>query len=92
MYYLDECGIEHGMCRERGRATRGQKVWQTLKGRSRKRTQVMGVWREGKPFVFEGTCKSAVVNVYFEEVLLDQLPESSVVVLDNASFHNAPRA
>jgi transposase len=42
--------------------------------------------------VFEGSCNSAVVDAYFEQVLLPELGEGSVVVLDNASFHQASRA
>ncbi len=39
--------------------------------------------------VFEGCCDTGVVNAYFREVLLPTLPEESVIVLDNARFHQA---
>ena len=38
------------------------------------------------PFVFEGSCNTEVVDIYFEKVLLPALPKGSVIVLDNAKF------
>lgn len=95
VYYLDECGIDHRLHREKGWAARGQKLYQTISGSMRKRTSVIGTWRDSKlvaPMVFEGACNRAVVDAYFENVLLPELPEGSVVVLDNASFHHASNA
>ena len=31
-----------------------------------------------------------MVDAYFEQVLLPELPPGSVIVLDNASFHHSP--
>ena len=90
VYYLDECGIEHRLYREYARAPRGQKVEQAVSGSLRKRSSVIGTWKAGKlvaSMIFEGSCNKAVVKAYFEEVLLPELPPGSVVVLDNASFH-----
>jgi transposase len=42
------------------------------------------------PFVFEGSCNTGVVDTCFEKVLLPALPKGSVIVLDNASFHQSP--
>ena len=41
------------------------------------------------PFVFEGSCNTAVVDRYFATVLLPQLPKGSVLVWDNARFHHS---
>ena len=90
VYYLDECGIEHRLHREWARALRGQKVEQQVSGSLRKRSSVIGTWKQGKlvaSMVFEGSCNKAVVGAYFEQVLLPELPAGSVLVLDNASFH-----
>lgn len=95
VYYLDECGVDHRLYCERGRAPRGQKLHQTISGKLRKRTRVTGAWRNGKlvaPMVFEGACNSAVVDACFKQVLLGQLEPGSVVVPDNASFHHASNA
>ena len=95
VYWMDECGVPHGLYKERGWSLRGEKIVQEVSGKARKRTSVIGTWRRGKlvaPAVFEGSCDSAVVDAYFEQVLLPAIPEGSVVVLDNASFHHSSRA
>ena len=40
--------------------------------------------------MFQGSCNTEVVDVYFAQVLLPALPPGSVIVLDNASFHHSP--
>ena len=95
VYWLDECGIPHGLYKERGWSPRGQRILQEVSGKSRRRTSVIGAWRRGRlvaPVVFEGSCNSAVVDAYFEQVLLPTIPRGSVVVLDNASFHHSSQA
>ena len=42
------------------------------------------------PLVFQGSCNTEIVDVYFAQVLLPALPPGSVIVLDNASFHQSP--
>ena len=41
--------------------------------------------------VFDGSCNAEVVNAYFEQVLLPALPAGSIIVLDNARFHQSPQ-
>ena len=92
---MDESGIDHRIYREKGRAPRGQKLYQSLSGKLRKRTSVIGAWKNSKliaPMVFEGACTSALIDVYFEQVLLPELPPGSILIIDNASFHHASNA
>ena len=42
------------------------------------------------PLVFQGSCNPEVVDTYFENVLLPAPPPGSVIVLDNARFHQSP--
>ena len=42
-----------------------------------------------RPWLFEGSCNTVVVNTYLAKVLLPFLPPGSVIVLDNARFHGA---
>ena len=54
---------------------------------------MIGVSRQGKlvvPLVFQGSCKTEIVDAYFAHVLLPVLPPGSVIGLDNASFHQSP--
>ena len=57
------------------------------------RTSIISASQQGKlvaPLVFQGSCNSEVVDTYFEKVLLPALPPGSVIVLDNARFHQSP--
>ena len=93
VFYLDECGVEHRLHQEYGRAPRGERLYAEVAGSRRHRTSIISVAQKGKlvaPFVFAGSCNTEVVDTCFEKVLLPVLPRGSVIVLDNASFHQAP--
>ena len=63
-----------------------------MAGSRRHRTSIISVSQNARlvaPFVFEGSCNTEVVDTYFEKVLLPALPKGSVIVLDNARFHQA---
>jgi transposase len=42
--------------------------------------------------VFKGMCNHEVVEAFFEQILLLEVPEGGILVMDNASFHRASRA
>jgi transposase len=93
VFYLDECGVDHRLYREYGRAPRGERIYQAVSGARRERTSIISASQEGKlvaPLVFQGSCNTEVVDVYFAQVLLPVLPPGSVIVLDNARFHQSP--
>ena len=93
VYYLDESGVDHRLYREYGRAPKGERIYEAVAGKRRERTSVIAAAQHGKlvaPLTFEGTCTTEVVDVYFEQVLLPVLPSGSVIVLDNARFHQSP--
>jgi hypothetical protein len=93
VFYLDECGVYHRLYREHGRALRGGRICQAVPGKRRERTSLIAAARQHKlvaPLVFQGGCNTEAVDVYFEKVLLPALPPGSVIVLDNARFHQSP--
>ena len=93
VFYLDECGVDHRLYREYGRAPRGERIDQAVAGKRRERTSIIAASQQNKlvaPLVFQGNCNTEVVDVYFEQVLLPVLPPGSVIVLDNARFHQSP--
>ena|SRR5208283_28043 len=93
LYYLDECGVDHRLYRESGRAPRGERIYEAVAGQRRERTSIISASQHGKlvgPLVFQGSCTTEVVDAYFEQVLRPELPAGSVIVLDNARFHQSP--
>ena len=93
VFYLDECGVAHRLYREFGRAPRGERIYAAVAGKRRERTSLIAASQHGKlvaPLVFQGSCNTEVVDAYFEKVLLPLLPPGSVIVLDNARFHQSP--
>ena len=93
MYYLDECGVDHRLYREWGRAPRGERIYEAVAGKRRERTSIIAASQKSRlvaPLVFQGSCNTEVVDTYFEKVLLPALPPGSVIVLDNARFHQSP--
>jgi transposase len=85
--------VDHRLYREYGRALKGERIYQAVAGKRRERTSVISASHQGKlvaPLVFQGNCSTEVVDVYFEKVLLPELPPGSVIVLDNARFHQSP--
>jgi transposase len=93
LYYLDACGVDHRLYREYGRAPKGERIYEAVAGKRRERTSLISASQQGKlvaPLVFQGSCTTEVVDAYFEQVLLPELPVGSVIVLDNARFHQSP--
>ena len=85
--------MDHRLYREYGRAPKGERIYEAVAGKRRERTSLISAWQQGKlvaPLVFQGNCNTEVVDVYFEQVLLPELPVGSVIVLDNARFHQSP--
>ena len=85
--------MDHRLYREYGRAPRGERIYETVAGKRRERTSVVAACQNGKlvaSLTFAGTCHTEVVDAYFEHVLLPELPKGSVIVLDNARFHQSP--
>ncbi len=80
VFYLDECGVDHRLYREYGRSPRGERIYQEVCGKRRERTSIIAASRQNKmvaPLVFQGSCNTEVVDVYFAEVLLPVLPPYS---------------
>ena len=85
--------MDHRLYREYGRAPRGERIYQAVAGKRRERTSIISASQHGKlvaPLVFQGNCNTEVVDTYFAQVLLPVLPPGSVIVLDNARFHQSP--
>lgn len=76
-----------------GVRSRGARLDAQVAGSRRRRTSIIAAAQNSKrvaPFVFAGSCNTEVVDAYFAQVLLPALPKGSVIVLDNARFHQSP--
>ena len=89
--YFDESGFTSHSYRQHGWAAKGQKVYGKISGNNRKSTNLIMAQRQKEwlaPMLFTGTCNTETVNQWLEKMLLPELTQPSVIVMDNARFHN----
>lgn len=92
--YFDESGFQAKVHRPHGWAVRGRKVFAKITGNNRARTNLIMAQR-GKdwiaPMLFNASCTHLTVTTWIKEVLLPTLRPRSLIVMDNAPFHNKPK-
>jgi transposase len=92
LVYVDESGFVPAVTRRYAYAPKGQRVCGLLSGQRRPRTSLIAA-RVGPtlqaPFLFEGSCTTALFNAWLAQELCPQLHGNHVVVMDNASFHKS---
>jgi transposase len=94
--YVDECGIEEFMSRTHGRAPSGERLNVPKPGRKFKRLNVVAGYSSKTkqviaPCTYSWNTVTAWFLVWFEYFLLPLLSAGTIIVLDNASFHNKKR-
>ncbi len=89
--YLDESGFELETFRPYAWSPRGQKVHGERNACKRPRTSLIAA-KCGKkflaPILFQGSTNSFLFNHWLEHHLLKELEIPSILILDNARFHN----
>jgi transposase len=92
--YVDETGIDTYLNREYGRSERGKPLIGRVRGRKFQRLGIVAA-RISKttyePLYYKGTMDSRFFEKWFETRLLSSLPDNTVIVMDNASFHRKVR-
>ena len=92
--YMDESGFAAKSYRPHGWAKRGEKVYGVISGNNRKATNLIMAQR-GKewlaPLLFKTSCTHQTVLDWIEKALLKELRPHSLIVMDNAPFHNKPK-
>ena len=89
--YFDESGFKAESHRPHGWAKKGEKVYGDISGNNRKATNLIMAQRGGEwlaPMLFPGSCDTITVDQWIETMLLPELDRPSVIVMDNARFHN----
>jgi len=90
VFYIDESGINKYLYREYGYSLKGEPIIGKIIGKKFKRTNIVAAKCCEKivaPMIYDGTTDSALFECWFEEMLLKSIPKSSVLVMDNATFH-----
>lgn len=90
--YFDESGFAQHSYRPHGWAVRGKKVYGKVTGNHRKGRTNLIMAQRGKewiaPMLFTGNCTHETVTTWVEKLLLKELRPNSLIVMDNAPFHN----
>jgi hypothetical protein len=88
--YVDECGINKFLQRERGRALRGVRIEDVKRGRKFQRTNIIAGYCNGKflaDWCYPHSTNSLWFEFWFKEFLIPSAPKYSTIILDCASFH-----
>ena len=88
--FVDECGLNRYYRREMARAKRGTRVRGVKSGRRFARTNVIAGVSGTKHLAVRCYDHSTTANFFeewFEWELLSVVPEGSIIIMDNASFH-----
>lgn len=94
--YMDESGFQAESYRPHGWAPIGQKIYGDVSGNNRKVDNLIMAQRTDRdrtvhwlaPILFQGSCTKEWVLDWFKNHLLPVLNTVSVIVLDNARFHD----
>lgn len=92
--YFDESGFASQTHRPHGWATRGKKVFGRISGNNRKQTNLIMAKRGSEwvaPMLFKASCTHLTVIAWIKQMLLPALRPNSLVIMDNAPFHNKPK-
>jgi transposase len=92
--FVDESGLNRECRRLYARAKRGVKVFEKIKGKRSKRTNIIAGLVYGQTSEkhisvqsYEHSTTSTFFEDWFEFELIPLLPDNALVIMDNASFH-----
>lgn len=88
--YLDESGFKSHDYRPYAYASRGQKCHDTYNWQLKNITNAIGAIHNGQLFsvgLYNCSINSHIFHHWVKTLLLPQLPQNSVIVMDNAAFH-----
>ena len=100
LIYVDETGFDSQTHRPSGWTQKGLKILGEVTGKRTRRTNLLMAQRHGRkgekkewlaPMLFQGSCNSELFETWVDKCLMKELHEPTIVVMDNASFHNHKR-
>jgi len=95
LVFLDETSLTTKLTRLRGRSPRGERLHAEAPGGCwARQTFIAGLRCSGlsAPWVIDGSLDRQMFDAYVETQLAPTLDPGDVVILDNLSVHNSPRA
>ena len=90
LIYLDESGFKSHENRAYGYSHKGCPCLGKYNWQLKNQSNAIGAIHKNKLFavgLYDCSINSDVFHCWVEELLLTQLPENSVIIMDNASFH-----
>ena len=87
---VDEMGIDQYLYRPYARSFRGVPVYGKISGKKYERVSIVAGKCEKRivaPLQYSSAMDSALFNFWFETMLLPSVKSGSVIVMDNARFH-----
>ena len=88
--YVDESGFAYSMPRTRSYSRMGKRCYGSCDWNARGRKNVAAALYEPS-IIGCGIIDINVFNTWVEEILIPDLPEKSVIVMDNAAFHKSEK-
>jgi transposase len=91
LVYVDEAGVQQEMNRTCGRSKRGVKIYVETSGKRTKKINIVAGYCDGEVLgqtTYPWNTDTEWFCMWFEFVLIPLLKPGSVIVIDNASFHN----
>ena len=88
--FVDESGLNRSYRRQMARAKRGKRVHEKKSGRKSTKTNVIAGLCGAKHIAvrcYDHSTTAAFFEDWFEWELLSVVPEGSIIIMDNASFH-----
>ncbi|MGP5177647.1 IS630 family transposase [Psychrobacter aquimaris] len=88
--YLDESGFKSHENRPYGYSNRGTKCFGQYNWQLKNQTNAIGAIYNSQLFavgLYDRSVNSDVFHSWVEQLLLPSLPKSSVIIMDNATFH-----
>lgn len=100
LIYFDETGFDSHCYRDSAWVQKGKKILGLVTGKRERRTNLIMAQRHGAkgrkkewlaPMLFKGSCTAQLVETWIKDHLMKELHEPTIIVMDNASFHNLKR-
>ena len=100
LIYIDETGFDANCYRDSGWVQKGSTILGLVSGKRKCRTNLIMAQRHNAsgckkewlaPMIFEGSCTAVLVETWIRDHLMKELHEPTIIVMDNASFHNHKR-